>query len=360
MLARMGEKPQRFEGADGIRGLACALVLAVHASMFFFPKTAPYLSGCGKFGVWLFFVLSAFLLTARFQRNGFSTRELAAYAVSRFLRIMPLFAVAALLYWHFGTAGIDSARDVWRALTFQQGYVHLWTIPVEFKFYAAVPIFAAILIVVRRRWGAAAAIGATVAFVVAHQWLWPYWTTPENSIDTRWYLPTFVFGCLAAVCHDEIRARLSPRASTIVGVAVVAGIWLGSSGLRHLLFGTPADRWPMDKFIVYGLAWAVFILALADGRGGFGALLRTRAFRLLGAWSYSIYLMHWLVFQKLAHGHANDPAYMVAAVGIAIAAGAALSIALEQPMETLRHGLEARIKRRRDLAAAQVEAGRAD
>lgn len=74
----------RYEGADGIRGLACLIVICVHGSAFFFPDTGHYLAGTGKIGVWLFFVLSAFLLTSKFIRSGFAARLVVGYAVGRF------------------------------------------------------------------------------------------------------------------------------------------------------------------------------------------------------------------------------------------------------------------------------------
>ena len=126
-------------GADGIRGLACVIVLALHTIVISFPDTFPYVVGCPKIGVWLFFVLSSFLLTYQLEKRGFNWRSLADYGVGRFLRIIPAFAVVVVLYRIFGTAGINTWNDVWLALTFQHGYVHLWTIPVEFKAYALIP-----------------------------------------------------------------------------------------------------------------------------------------------------------------------------------------------------------------------------
>src|SRR5690606_20068490 len=121
-------------------GLACLTVLLAHLPGFFAPDYGRYFTGTGKYGVWLLFVLSAFLLTNQLQRNGLRLAPVASYAVGRSLRIMPLFWLAILVYWWLGTAGIDSPADVWAAASFRHGYAHLWTIPVEFTFYALLPI----------------------------------------------------------------------------------------------------------------------------------------------------------------------------------------------------------------------------
>lgn len=60
----------RYPAADGIRGLACLLVLCTHLPGFFLPDYGKYVTGTGKYGVWLFFVLSAFLLTSRLKPRG--------------------------------------------------------------------------------------------------------------------------------------------------------------------------------------------------------------------------------------------------------------------------------------------------
>lgn len=73
----------RYPAADGIRGLACLLVLCTHLPGFFLPDYGKYVTGTGKYGVWLFFVLSAFLLTSRFKATGFGPGALWRYAVGR-------------------------------------------------------------------------------------------------------------------------------------------------------------------------------------------------------------------------------------------------------------------------------------
>src|SRR3954447_733875 len=96
------DRAQRFPALDGLRGLAVLLVLLDHASdaeLRLFP--GANMNRAGKYGVYLFFVLSAFLLThlllltpaeklARF-------RTWFTYFVRRFLRIFPLYALVLLV-----------------------------------------------------------------------------------------------------------------------------------------------------------------------------------------------------------------------------------------------------------------------
>ena len=55
----------RYPCLDGVRGMAIALVLMSHIC----DRTHGIFLGLGQFGVWLFFVLSAFLLSLYFYER---------------------------------------------------------------------------------------------------------------------------------------------------------------------------------------------------------------------------------------------------------------------------------------------------
>lgn len=334
----------RFEGADGIRGFACLIVLCVHAVAIFFNGSYMALAGTGKIGVWLFFVLSAFLLTSKFAKTGFHLSELLSYGIGRFLRIIPLYVIVVLLYFWLGTAGINSWQDVSNALLFKAGYAHLWTIPVEFKFYAILPLFAYLLLKAKQRGGQLGALGLAVAMIAAQQVVWPYWLTPESSISTHWYLSSFTIGCYFAVSMEFYAKHITAKWATVIGCAVVVLMILSSPIMRNILLDMPMDKWLQNKFVYLSLLWGFFVVALADGKGVFGAMLKTTIMRKLGAWSYSIYLVHWFFYIKYAQTHPNSVVWMFAGLVSAIVAGAMLHYLIESPIEKFRHGMRKRIR----------------
>lgn len=290
---------KKFEGADGIRGLACLIVLCVHAIAMFYPATFPALVGMGKVGVWLFFVLSAFLLTAKFESSGYSFRSLFNYAIGRFLRIIPIFFIACLLYYSTGLIGIVSQADLYGAVTLSSGYGHLWTIPVEFKFYSILPVLAFLLFLTRDRVGYLGVCVLSVAMIGLQQYLWPYYLTPESSTSTHWYLSCFTLGCLTYVFFDAIRVRVTGNVSTIVGIAAMLSIALFSPILRSKIFGIELDRWAMNKHFFIGAIWSVFLLVMMDGKGAIGRLLKSRFMVAMGRYSFSIYLVHLLIYIEM-------------------------------------------------------------
>ena len=68
--------------------------------------------GYAAYAVWAFFVLSGFLMTLVLTtKYGFDRPGIRAYAFNRFMRIFPLYWIAALMglatLWYYGRYGID-------------------------------------------------------------------------------------------------------------------------------------------------------------------------------------------------------------------------------------------------------------
>lgn len=331
-------RQKNLPAADGIRGLACLLVLLVHAASFFWPASFPWLRGGGKYGVWLFFVLSAFLLTLRLQQRGMGAASLIDYALGRSLRILPLYVLACLIYYWAGI-GISTNAELHAAVTFQEGFIHLWTVPVEFKFYLLLPPLGWGSVWLQRHHGNFALLSASLVLLVLQQWLWPYWLTPGNSPHTRWYLPAFIFGILAALLLPHARQLPRARLATPAALMTLLVLLLALPGSRLWLFGTPLAVDLADKHLFLGLLWAIFLALLVDGDGLAGRLLRNRVLSSLGAISYSTYLFHWLIFSELAsHWPGSLPA-LVLALLLAMFAGTAGFHLVERPLERLRRRL---------------------
>src|SRR3954447_15197358 len=124
---------RRLAALDGLRGLAVLLVLLDHASdaeLRIFP--AADMNRAGKYGVYLFFVLSAFLLTHLSLRRPAAellrARTWLNYAVRRFLRIFPLYAIVLVTLVVLHKLKV---HDVLTHLLLEDGKRQFWSIPVE-------------------------------------------------------------------------------------------------------------------------------------------------------------------------------------------------------------------------------------
>lgn len=335
---------RHLPAADGIRGLACLIVLLLHGISFCWPASVSWLRGGGKYGVWLFFVLSAFLLTLRLQQRGLGSRSLLDYALGRSLRILPLFAFACLLYYALGV-GIRTSGQLQAALSFREGFIHLWTIPVEFKFYLLLPPLVWAALHLQRRCGDTITLLAGLALLALQQWLWPYWETPENAPHTRWYLPAFLFGTLAALLLHRLRRPGSwqPALATPFALLTLLTLLLALPGTRHWLFDTPLSGDLMDKHLYLGLLWALFVALLVDGHGLAGRLLCSRPLAFLGTISYSTYLFHWAILHLLNQYWRGHYSTFAATLALSVVAGAAGYYLAERPLEHLRRRLSSRL-----------------
>ncbi|KTD72240.1 acyltransferase family protein [Legionella tucsonensis] len=325
-----------FVCADGIRGLACLIVLITHATTMFFSNLSPYLAGSGKIGVWLFFILSAFLLTTRFKTTGFSSAQLFHYGVSRFLRIIPLYLFALVIYKFLGTTDIHSWKNVEEALFLKQGFSHLWTIPVEFKFYFYLPLLAYLFIKLSKNNNPSILILLFIILILLEQFFWPYWLTPINSIHVNHYFTPFTTGVFFAAIYDRLKQYVTPVSANWLGLATIIACLISLPITKKYFFKIPYDLSLANQFVYFGFLWAIFIVYNLQGKGFWGKILSTYFFRMIGKWSYSIYLFHWLVLMKYIQIWPNQIFAMLAAFVSAIGVGGIVYYFVEQPIEYLR------------------------
>jgi peptidoglycan/LPS O-acetylase OafA/YrhL len=140
---------------------------------------------------------------------------------------------------------------------------------------------------------------------------------------------------------------ISDRVVDLMAGLSVLSIMMLTPYIRNVLFEMPLDGWLQNKFIPLSLIWGVFILAVADGRGVAGKIMKSTIFRKLGAWSFSIYLVHWMVYGVLATQYPNSIVWLVIAVLCSIAAGATMFMLVESNIEKIRHAIQYKLLRPR-------------
>ncbi len=338
---RANEAPAgQLAGANGIRGFACLWVLVVHNVAIVFPATYAGLTGCGKIGVWLFFVLSAYLLTYKLRNSGMSGTEIGAYFHGRFWRIIPAFGCAVVFYKFAGTAGIDTWSDVRSALFLERGFAHLWTIPVEFKFYFLLPALVWLFGHIYRKFGTHGSIIAGLALVGLHQCFFPFWRLPDNSIEPSWYIGVFLVGIVAAY----IPRTRSATSATWWGVGVLLTVVALMPFVRQLILGLQPTRYLMNKYLVLAPLWAAFIVTQAEGVGVIGRFLRSRPMALIGQWSYSIYLLHWFFAIKAHELAPNQISAVLTSITLSLLVGCFMYWLIEMPARFCRRMFPSKLR----------------
>jgi peptidoglycan/LPS O-acetylase OafA/YrhL len=298
----------RLPALDGLRGLAVLLVLLSHSSNIGM-RAAPWLDlrGTGRYGVFLFFVLSAFLLTRQARRSDvLRPSTWGAYFLRRALRVLPAYFVCLWLYVWLEGWSIARAAAHFGML---RAELHFWTLPVEVLFYLVLPLLVSTLAVLRR---ADVGLLFLVALaVVVRLFVTPDYPTrpPAFRPNVLPFLPIFLGGAACALACEWWDARAwvqtrPARAAHVAGALALAagvGIALHVPSVRQWLSGVPVEhtRFHLD-FDRFGVLWSVVVFGVLNGWPVLRRVFELRALRFVGAVSFSLYLLHAYVLERVA------------------------------------------------------------
>ena len=353
-LGRPRARQNHLDALDGLRGLAVLIVLVSHLSnhgVLALPGIG--LSGTGKSGVYLFFVLSAFLLTrvlldrplAKFADG----RLWLDYALRRVLRIWPLYLVVLLTSWFLTRHGVQGwhyvldTEALLRHLRLQEGQSVLWSIPVEFSFYFWLPLVALVLAWwLQRRWSWPLEFLAAALTLGAAAWAWPAQAASVNDVRLGPYLVIFLCGAMAARWDHRLRnAGARPQRQAVwamVGVSALLACVLTVPQVWAWLTGQGANaalnhRW----FLFFGVVWSLLLLAVLHGPGWLRAPFAWAPARLLGVVSFSAYLWHMPVLDGLLRvGVAQWPGSALVVLAAALAVAMVSYLLFERPWRDVR------------------------
>lgn len=322
-------------GADGLRAIACLLVVWHHTTQRFNPENAAswiqtihFLGMRGEVGVSLFFVLSGCLLSLPFW-NAFVNAEhmpsLHTYVINRAARIIPAFWINLIFctlvaYWVF-----DQNINWWRLISglfFINSYHYssffpaelngpLWSIGLEVSCYLLLLIV--LFSIIRSSRKLFHAFAGLIAWILvlqllnpliinefmtgkeskgwqygltggAKQWL-PYW-----NIDS--FFSQFLCGSLAALIIVALASRDFKKSiafdlSTLL--FTISAIWLVASRLAP---GAP-DSFTKQPYMapLYAILMAAVVVS-ASMSTRISKILDNKLFRWIAKLSFSIYLWH--------------------------------------------------------------------
>lgn len=283
---------------EGVRALAAMAVVVTHVSF----QTATGWDWAERldYGVAVFFVLSGFLLWRR--RHAHTAGQ---YMLSRVARLAPLYlvcvvAVLALL----PDASPLTLPQLLTNLTGTQLYIadglvpgltQLWSLSVEFAFYAVLPLLAWMLdkfsarprVVLIAGAGGLSLFWGFLPFVAGYE---------SGDVNTQiWppaYFSWFAVGMLAAEAESAgVRVRAGRIVRPVCWVVAAGCVWLASRewfGPQGLVHPEPSE---FARRIAVGAvcgACIVVPVALAPRE----SWLSSEWMRALGRWSYGVFMWH--------------------------------------------------------------------
>ena len=326
------DRPEHHKPLDGLRGWAVLLVLLGHATN---QGLSPWLEGTllsrGKLGVYLFFVLSAYLLDRQiiqvWQQGKGNASYWRYYASRRILRIFPPFVLALLVFRFMNEAGykvvMHEWSHVWEHLLLHRGDHIFWSIPTEFVYYFISPIFllyCSLFFKLDVRRSALFFVAVVLASVAINS----MYELPR--FNTLRYIGIFSMGTLVAVFQTLAGERFNSFVAQRWMRVLPWAAWVVLVGWGFVA----ADFTSQPVYIPAAVLWSLLLIA-SFGQGAWSRILSWKAFRFIGTISYSLYLFHIPVLVWVKTLNMGTLAQLVLFLILSVAVASLSHLLIERP-----------------------------
>lgn len=280
-----------YASLDGVRGVAVLLVLLDHSWGVF--------TGAGTAGVWIFFVLSGFLLAIPFvKRPGIAVSYdyMNEYLLRRLKRILPMYYFFIIVTFFF-YGKFDS--NAFRHLLFLQGDGHLWTIPQEMLFYLFLPFIMIFNYLVFRGRALPVVIALSIIMVLSNMYLDKDIISMFGGNHVRpAFVGIFICGIMFSYLYHgvvlnnsslPVLSSTTKRVISIAGIALIIGfVVLPTDNLydSKIYYAHIYPGW-------FGFAAGMMILLVLIAPGTlYDKILSWLPLRAMGLVGFSFYLLH--------------------------------------------------------------------
>lgn len=321
------EKENRIHWLDPLRGSACLLVVIAHI-ISVHTEYGIYASGCGKIGVWMFFILSSFLLTLPYsQGKKFDGHDVFSFYIKRVVRVMPCYIV--ILCVSYGIGYIQSGTAFVNHIFMIEGTGHFWTVPVEMKFYLIAPLVLLCITMIKNK---NFQIGMISLLIIIFTIYFPYTSYIENSISLYWYLPVFLMGILTSILYVKYKDKFNDKyIFDIFVIMILLTVLLSMPYFRFLTLDIQPDRYLQNKYLFFGIAWSILILSIAHGRYIKRILEKSKILSWIGKISFPLYLIHYIVLLYANQYFENYKLMFVFVIVISIVLASVCYYLIEKP-----------------------------
>jgi len=295
-----------IKALTGMRGLAILFVYLSHSSKAGINLfSALDFSGAGRYGVFMFFVLSAYLLTKQFLDTNIKTnitKYIITFFIKRILRIYPLFILSLLIYYmlyKFGYKIWDiELKDVWLSILLSKGIGVFWAIPVEFQYYFIIPFVSVYLLKYSDN-----IIGVTV-FSFLFLVVYTIYIKHEYQPNVIPFLSIFYMGSYLAYIQNKIERYqftrnvyyLLMRIFDFLSIIMFSIFILLVPSVFTIFSGEPVPLgYFHHHFILLGLLSSILIFSVINSSGVIYKLLSSDIMCFIGRISFSMYLGHYII-----------------------------------------------------------------
>lgn len=355
-----------LKGLQYLRGIAALMVVLLHARIsvnhylvaiserkFLFPES--HWAAFGRFGVDIFFVISGFVISITlFKLDVDSMADIRKFIQKRIIRIAPLFWLCLALY--VLTIYLMSPNSTFDFLKIFTGaifqfysdprgnpatyYGVSWTLNYEMLFYISTGM---IVVIFRKKWPLIVS-----ALFLCTSYLFYVYGKDMNIVQRFVFNPItleFILGVIVAYLY-KMNIKINP----IIGIPVIIVCF-------YYIYTIPErglSDWYIGRTINAAIPAAVIVLCIINLE--FKNKILDRVFMKLGDSSYSMYLVHGIVFIWINYisNHigirlnSDDSVYMYfySIIFISIISSMLFNSYLEKPMlKTLNGIVEGRYRK---------------
>ena len=346
-----------FLGPDDLTKLGYPVFVVAQAGITIFNARAAVL---------LFFVLSGFVMSLGFDAS--KPLDISTYSrflIRRFFRLMPALwasAVLALLMTYL-IGNHDISHDVfnWFLLRDLSFNPPSWTLVLEIAMCLIYPL----LLFATRSLGTAARLLVLVLIVWQYGWTAPalhYGQVQSNVLP----LLAFYLGLIVPTVGKDL-IRSIGAASPWIAVASLCVLMAPELVHCHRQFFPQEAEWLSAGDLQIAVQFACFYLIawiVYSKPRHLNALLNHRSFRAIGRWSYSIYVLHFMVLFPVYHSNIGmtDKPLLRLAISLIIVIPSIIALAalsyryIERPCMMLGGKLAARLPSPVSMELAAVTA----
>ncbi len=333
---------------DGLRAVAVLLVMAGHVGV---SRFLP-----GGFGVTIFFFLSGYLITTLLVREWMhqNTVSLRHFYLRRALRLGPPLVLTLLLaLWLASLHLIPGDLDLGALLSqlffvYNYAVLHLstassadamgvlWSLSVEEQFYLIWPL---VFLALARGWVTLNHLVALLVVILIWR-CWRFYGLGHSEwmiyISTDARLDSLLYGCVLALVMMQGRVPAVAQRTDVIYAALI-----GAFAVLCLTFilRDPGFRSTL-RYSLQGLAlMPIFYYAITRPDLLVFRPLNTPLLRRIGVYSYSAYLVHFVIMHLLegqGMGRGDSLGYMVLVMALSFGWAALIYEIAERPLKPLR------------------------
>jgi peptidoglycan/LPS O-acetylase OafA/YrhL len=309
-----------IRGLDGLRAIAILWVMLGHvlpASKWNvttnYHKVFELLASAGWVGVQLFFVISGFLITKILLGGKGQEKQLSNFYMRRSLRIFPvyyftlfvLFIALPLMGFTLSWLSAETENQLWfwvylnnwiRPFIDNKGFSHLWSLAIEEQYYLVWPF---IVIFLDKKWLIRICLGMIISAPI-FRFLLFYYYAPDTDVGAR-AAYDFTFARWDAIALGSLLAVIVSNAVYLKWLqkyylkilAVSLFLIFLELGIAHTF--NSVGEGGIELFNQSTSAFACFalvFLVIWKNQNGFVKVLEIPPMKLIGKYSYAMYIFH--------------------------------------------------------------------